>query len=217
MMLAEAYAGAGRSRRRDRLARGADGRRSAAAAGARRFLRARASLDRRGRRLRAGAAARAAQHRSEDALCLGADECRRPRERRQGARPAERGVAAARDAPMRARCICCRRRSGGSAISTEAEATARKVIAQNGKSPWGYYALAEALEERRAVSGGRRRARAGVAEFRGKPADDAVRRQASCCRISASPIRSSGSTTRRSPPSRKRASWRRTIRRSPAI
>ena len=29
-----------------------------------------------------------------------------------------------------------------------AEATARKVIAQNGKSPWGYYALAEALEER---------------------------------------------------------------------
>jgi tetratricopeptide (TPR) repeat protein len=30
-----------------------------------------------------------------------------------------------------------------------AEATARRVIAQNGKSPWGYYALAEALEERR--------------------------------------------------------------------
>lgn len=28
------------------------------------------------------------------------------------------------------------------------EATARKVIAQNSKSPWGYYALAEALEER---------------------------------------------------------------------
>jgi tetratricopeptide (TPR) repeat protein len=30
-----------------------------------------------------------------------------------------------------------------------AEETARRVIAQNGKSPWGYYALAEALEERR--------------------------------------------------------------------
>jgi tetratricopeptide (TPR) repeat protein len=30
-----------------------------------------------------------------------------------------------------------------------AEATARRVIALNGKSPWGYYALAEALEERR--------------------------------------------------------------------
>jgi tetratricopeptide (TPR) repeat protein len=30
-----------------------------------------------------------------------------------------------------------------------AEATARRVIAQNAKSPWGYYALAETLEERR--------------------------------------------------------------------
>jgi tetratricopeptide (TPR) repeat protein len=30
-----------------------------------------------------------------------------------------------------------------------AEATARRVIAQNSKSPWGYYALAETLEERR--------------------------------------------------------------------
>jgi tetratricopeptide (TPR) repeat protein len=37
------------------------------------------------------------------------------------------------------------RRSGD---PTSAEATARKLIAQNGKSPWGYYALAEALEER---------------------------------------------------------------------
>jgi len=32
--------------------------------------------------------------------------------------------------------------------SKAAEATARKVIAQNAKSPWGYYALAEALEAR---------------------------------------------------------------------
>jgi tetratricopeptide (TPR) repeat protein len=31
----------------------------------------------------------------------------------------------------------------------EAEASARKVIAQNNRSPWGYYALAEALEGRR--------------------------------------------------------------------
>ena len=30
-----------------------------------------------------------------------------------------------------------------------AEDTARRLIEQNGKSPWGYYALAEALEERR--------------------------------------------------------------------
>jgi tetratricopeptide (TPR) repeat protein len=34
--------------------------------------------------------------------------------------------------------------------SPAAEATARRVIAQNSKSPWGYYALAEALESRRA-------------------------------------------------------------------
>jgi tetratricopeptide (TPR) repeat protein len=33
--------------------------------------------------------------------------------------------------------------------ATSAEATARRVIAQNSKSPWGYYALAEALESRR--------------------------------------------------------------------
>ena len=32
---------------------------------------------------------------------------------------------------------------------TAAEATARRVIAQNSKSPWGFYALAESLEERR--------------------------------------------------------------------
>jgi len=32
---------------------------------------------------------------------------------------------------------------------TAAEATARRVIAQNKKSPWGFYALAESLEERR--------------------------------------------------------------------
>ena len=38
------------------------------------------------------------------------------------------------------------RRSGDSAA---AEQTARRVIAENAKSPWGYYALAEALEERR--------------------------------------------------------------------
>ncbi len=31
-----------------------------------------------------------------------------------------------------------------------AEASARRIIAQNAKSPWGYYALAEALESRRA-------------------------------------------------------------------
>jgi len=34
-----------------------------------------------------------------------------------------------------------------------AEATARRVIEQNAKSPWGYYALAEALEERHDFKG----------------------------------------------------------------
>jgi tetratricopeptide (TPR) repeat protein len=34
-----------------------------------------------------------------------------------------------------------------------AEATARRVISQNAKSPWGYYALAETLEERRQYQG----------------------------------------------------------------
>jgi tetratricopeptide (TPR) repeat protein len=37
------------------------------------------------------------------------------------------------------------RRSGD---AKTAESTARRLIAQNNKSPWGYYALAEALEER---------------------------------------------------------------------
>ena len=38
------------------------------------------------------------------------------------------------------------RKSGDSAA---AEQTARRVVSENAKSPWGYYALAEALEERR--------------------------------------------------------------------
>jgi len=37
--------------------------------------------------------------------------------------------------------------------SDAAEAAARKVIAQSSKSPWGYYALAEALETRRDYKG----------------------------------------------------------------
>jgi tetratricopeptide (TPR) repeat protein len=37
--------------------------------------------------------------------------------------------------------------------SKAAEATARRVIAQSSKSPWGYYALAEALESRRDYQG----------------------------------------------------------------
>ncbi|OLD56132.1 MAG: hypothetical protein AUI64_02560 [Acidobacteria bacterium 13_1_40CM_2_64_6] len=52
-----------------------------------------------------------------------------------------------------------------------AEASARRAIAQNSKSPWGYYALAEALEERRQYQSVVNELAPAVADFRGKPAD----------------------------------------------
>jgi tetratricopeptide (TPR) repeat protein len=55
--------------------------------------------------------------------------------------------------------------------SQEAEATARKVIAQNSKSPWGYYALAEALEDRHQYQSVVDELAPVVAQYRGKPAD----------------------------------------------
>jgi tetratricopeptide (TPR) repeat protein len=51
---------------------------------------------------------------------------------------------------------------------TEAEASARKVITQNTKSPWGYYALAEALEARRQYQAVVDELAPVVAENRGK-------------------------------------------------
>ncbi|HMC78307.1 MAG TPA: tetratricopeptide repeat protein [Vicinamibacterales bacterium] len=53
----------------------------------------------------------------------------------------------------------------------EAEATARRVIAQNRKSPWGYYALAESLEERHQYQSVVDELAPIVAEFRGKTGD----------------------------------------------
>ncbi len=53
----------------------------------------------------------------------------------------------------------------------EAEAAARRVIAANGKSPWGYYALAESLEARRQYQSVVDELAPVVAENRGKPAD----------------------------------------------
>ncbi len=53
----------------------------------------------------------------------------------------------------------------------EAEATARKVIAQNGKSPWGYHALAESLEERHQYQAVVDALSPVVSELRGKSAD----------------------------------------------
>ena len=52
--------------------------------------------------------------------------------------------------------------------SKAAEATARKVIAQNAKSPWGYYALAEALEARQDYQRIIDELAPVTAEFRGK-------------------------------------------------
>jgi tetratricopeptide (TPR) repeat protein len=53
----------------------------------------------------------------------------------------------------------------------EAEASARKVIAQNAKSPWGYYALAEALEARHQYQSVVDELAPVVAENRGKSAE----------------------------------------------
>jgi tetratricopeptide (TPR) repeat protein len=52
-----------------------------------------------------------------------------------------------------------------------AEASARKVIAQNAKSPWGYYALAEALEARRQYQSVIDELAPVVAQNRGSSAD----------------------------------------------
>jgi tetratricopeptide (TPR) repeat protein len=54
---------------------------------------------------------------------------------------------------------------------TAAEATARRVIAQNGKSPWGFYALAESLEERHQYQAIVDELAPVVAEFRSASAD----------------------------------------------
>src|SRR5207245_10452138 len=50
----------------------------------------------------------------------------------------------------------------------EAEASARRVIAQNNKSPWGYYALAESLEMRHQYQAVVDELAPVVASFRGK-------------------------------------------------
>jgi len=53
----------------------------------------------------------------------------------------------------------------------DAEASARRVVALNAKSPWGYYALAEALEARHAYQAVVDELAPVVAEFRGKSSD----------------------------------------------
>lgn len=55
---------------------------------------------------------------------------------------------------------------------TASESTARRIIAQNNRSPWGYYALAEALEARRAFDDVVKELAPVIAENRGKPEFD---------------------------------------------
>ena len=81
-------------------------------------------------------------------------------------------VVAARPAAPDARALYllsqAQRRLGDFAA---AEATARRVIAQNGKSPWGFYALAESLEERHQYQAIVNELAPVVAEFRGTSSD----------------------------------------------
>ena len=148
LMLVEAYAGAGRSRDAHRVARRADRRAirgccrrsptstSASSAGRTRPAptRARCSARRATADLKTRYASALLNAGGRDNL--GRRATRSPRS------------SAARTTDARALYLLsqAQRRLGE---FTEAEARARRVIAQNTKSPWGYYALAEALEERR--------------------------------------------------------------------
>jgi tetratricopeptide (TPR) repeat protein len=58
--------------------------------------------------------------------------------------------------------------------SKGAEASARRAITQNSKNPWGYYALAEALEERREYQAVVTELAPIVAELRAKPTENAM-------------------------------------------
>ena len=90
LLLAEAYAGAGRIADAIAWLEERVGRRSAAAADARRLLRAPAALDGRGRRLRRGAAAGAAQHRLKTRYASALLNAGGRDEIEQGARRADR-------------------------------------------------------------------------------------------------------------------------------
>ena len=147
LMLVEAYAGAGRSR--DAIAWLEE-----RTAGDPRLLPALADFYERERRWSdaAGAYARALARAPRDpnlktryaSALMNAGG----RDNLDKARTALVEVTAARSTDARALYLLsqAQRRLGEYA---ESEASARKVIAQNAKSPWGYYALAEAFEARR--------------------------------------------------------------------
>ena len=168
-MLVEAYAGAGRSR--DAIAWLEE-----RTAGDPRLLPALADFYERERRWSdaAGAYARALQRTPRDtnlktryaSALMNAGG----RDNLDKARTALSEVAAARTTDTRALYLLSQtqRRLGE---LNEAEASARKVIAQNTKSPWGYYALAEALEARRQYQSVVDELAPVVAENRGKSSD----------------------------------------------
>ena len=172
LMLVEAYAGAGRSR--DAIAWLEE-----RTAGDPRLLPALADFYERERRWpdAAGAYARALQRAPRDANMktryASALMNAGGRENLDKARTALTEVAAVRTTDARALYLLsqAQRRLGD---FMEAEASARRVIAQNGKSPWGYYALAESLEARRQYQSVVDELAPVVAGNRGKSGDAAL-------------------------------------------
>ena len=172
MLLAEAYAGAGRTAEAIDLARRARRRRSASAAVAGRFLRTRASLERRRRRVRPAVqrAPRNLELKTRYAQTLlnagGRDNIVK-------ARDVLTEVVAGRATDAFALYLLsqAQRRSGD---GQAAEATARRLIAQNSRSPRGYFALAEALEERHQYQAVVDELAPVVARNRGRSGDDAA-------------------------------------------
>ena len=100
--------------------------------------------------------------------------------------------------------------------ASNAESAARRLIAQNGKNPRGYVALAEALEDQRRYQPIIDALAPAVTSFSGAN-DNGFSLDACFCRTWGLRTRSSDSSTRRSRRSRPRARLRRTIRRSRSI
>jgi len=167
LMMVEAYAGAGRSR--DAIAWLEE-----RTPGDPRLLPALADFYERERRWSdaAGAYARALQRapRSADLKTRYASALMNTgsRENLDKARTALTEVTAAGNTDARALYLLsqAQRRLGD---FTAADASARRVIAQNSKSPWGYYALAESLEARRQYQSVIDELAPVVAESRRKP------------------------------------------------
>ena len=212
-LLVEAYAAAGRGADAVALARRGGRRRSASSI--RRSptsTRANASGVRRRRAYEQALQASPRNSGPQSRLRHGADERRRHGEHGEGAHGAARGGGGARQRRS-ARSSSCRRPSAASGDCDAAESDgAPSSIAQNARNARGFFALAEALEERRRYQAVVDALAPGDADVPSGP-ERAVRAVACCCRISGSRTSSSGSSTRPWRRSRRRGSSRRTIRR----